>query len=341
MPNPELTRLFADAEGHLSTAGQKIFADYYYSLLVAPSQISFLPETAVKTRGRLIANIQQQIDAGRQQTGGMFRTWVTGDTSYLQMDNYPGFPNDPSHPLALAAGFGMRFPGEVIAGGALSTGHLNSDFSGGRGNFQQDELAGSLYLGILPFPFWATLVGTYGKLDYDVNRIVPVGITTQANPGSTHGTNLSVAGQIGFALGGCVKQGPFAGLAWQRVEVDGFTETGGFTSLSFADQTRDSTIGSVGFKVSSHCGAIRPFGQVSYSQELASTDREVTASLTTTDAPSYHLPAVVLGKHWGSATLGSNFILAPGVTALAAFSADFGQSDVVSLGGQIGINIAF
>ena len=38
------TRLFADAEGHLSTAGQKIMADYYYSLVVAPSQISMLAE---------------------------------------------------------------------------------------------------------------------------------------------------------------------------------------------------------------------------------------------------------------------------------------------------------
>ena len=31
----------------MTTAGQKIQADYYYSLIVAPSQISFLPEVAV------------------------------------------------------------------------------------------------------------------------------------------------------------------------------------------------------------------------------------------------------------------------------------------------------
>jgi hypothetical protein len=46
-PTADQTRLFADNE-HLSTAGQKIQADYYYSLIVAPSQISFLAENAVK-----------------------------------------------------------------------------------------------------------------------------------------------------------------------------------------------------------------------------------------------------------------------------------------------------
>ena len=291
--------------------------------------------------GRLIANIQQQIDAGRQDTGpSMFRAWVTGDTSYLQMDSYHGFPDQAGQPQALAAGIGIA-NGPFIAGGAISFGQLDSDFGGGRGSFKQEEIAGSLYAGFLPYPFWGTLVGTYGKLDYDVNRLVPIGITTQSNLGTTDGTSLSAAAQFGLAFGGCTKAGPFAGLAWQRVEVEGFTESGGFTSLSFADQTRQSTVGTVGAKLTTHCGAFRPFGQVSYSQELASTDREVTASLTNPDAPSYHMPAVELGKNWGSATLGAHFIFTPNVRLFGALSADLGQSDVVTYGAQAGINVSF
>ena len=105
VPNPDQTRLFADAEGHLSTAGQKIVGDYYYGLVVAPSQISFLPESAVKTRTRLVSNIQTQIEATQQQPPGPsgLNAWVTGDVSYLQMDNYPGFPDDPNTPSALVA----------------------------------------------------------------------------------------------------------------------------------------------------------------------------------------------------------------------------------------------
>ena len=55
------TYLFMDGV-HLTEAGQKIEADYFYNLLVAPSEISFLAETAVQTTFQTITGIQQQID---------------------------------------------------------------------------------------------------------------------------------------------------------------------------------------------------------------------------------------------------------------------------------------
>ena len=200
-----------------------------------------------------------------------------------------------------------------------SVGHLKSDFSGGRGNFKQDEIAGSLYAAFLGGPWWGTLIGTYGRLDYDVSRLVPIGITVQPNSGNTDGTNASVAAQAGFSFkNGLLTHGPVVGLTWQRVDVDGFTETGSFTSLAFAGQTRNSAISSLGWRASLDLGMLRPFGQLVWNHELASTGRNVTASLTTTDAPSYYMPAVVLGKDWGTATIGANVILGPGVPCTGA-----------------------
>jgi outer membrane lipase/esterase len=131
------------------------------------------------------------------------------------------------------------------------------------------------------------------------------------------------------------------GLTWQRIEVDAFTETGSFTSLAFGEQTRNSAVGSLGWRAMLDFGPVRPFGQLVWNHELASISRDVTASLTTIVAPSYSLPAVESGKDWGTATVGANVVLGPGVTGLAAFSADFAQSDVVTYGAQIGINVAF
>jgi outer membrane lipase/esterase len=76
---------FADDE-HFSAAGQKIEADYIYSLIVAPSQISFLAENAVKTRARSNLAIQNQIDASLQSARGPlgFNAWVTGDVSHFE-----------------------------------------------------------------------------------------------------------------------------------------------------------------------------------------------------------------------------------------------------------------
>ena len=59
-PGADQTHLFADDQ-HLATAGQKIVADYEYSLIVAPSMMSMLAEAPRKTRTALIGPIQKKI----------------------------------------------------------------------------------------------------------------------------------------------------------------------------------------------------------------------------------------------------------------------------------------
>jgi len=59
--NATQTYLFMDGV-HLTEAGQIIIADYYYSLIAAPGEISFLAESAVQTTFQMINDIQQQID---------------------------------------------------------------------------------------------------------------------------------------------------------------------------------------------------------------------------------------------------------------------------------------
>ena len=240
-PDADQTHLFAD-DAHLSTSGQKIQADYYYSLLVAPSQISFLAENAVQSRTITVAGIQDQIAVARQRPTAGFNVWINGDVSSLKISNpAPGFPGDPSTPLSGTVGLDYKSANGLLLGGAFTTGTQTPGFELG-GKFKQKENAGSVYGGYLRGPSWASLIATYGALDYDVNRIVPIGITSQNNNGKTNGSNVSVALQGGhdFALGAMI-HGPVAGLTWQQVKVGGFTETGSFTSLAFGDQTRDST----------------------------------------------------------------------------------------------------
>jgi outer membrane lipase/esterase len=143
-----------------------------------------------------------------------------------------------------------------------------------------------------------------------------------------------------------ITHGPVAGIVLQRVDVDGFTETdsfasiGGFTALSFASQTRDSAVSELGYRASVDVGIWQPFAKLVWNHELASTDRSVTASLTTITAPSYWMPAVVLGRDWGTGTIGTTAIIAQGVTAYATFSGQMGQTNVVTYGGQLGLNVA-
>ncbi len=293
-PGDDLTHLFADDQ-HLATAGQKIMADYMYSLIVAPSEISFLPENAVKARTQSIFTIRNQIEASQQQRGPLgLNSWVTGDISRLKIDNpYNGFPDDPGNPAALTAGVDYKWPNGVVTGVAVAYERQKSDFSLG-GDFTQRDVAGSLYAAYAQGRFWGSVIGTYGKLDYDVNRLVPIGITVQANDGSTDGHNLSAALEGGYKFtNDGLTHGPVLGFTWQRAEVGGFTESGSFTSLSFGNQTRGSEISELGYRVSAKIDEWHPFAQLVWNHEFNGEDRSVTASLTTVDfAPSFSMPAL-------------------------------------------------
>jgi outer membrane lipase/esterase len=331
------THLFADDQ-HLTTAGQKIQADYFYSLLVAPSQISFLAENAVQARTGTVAGIQDQIGIARlRQTDG-FNVWINGDVSSLKISNpAPGFPGDPSTPLSGTVGLDYQSTTGYLLGAAITTGTQTPGFDLG-GKFKQKEIAGSIYGGYLKGPSWASVIATYGALDYDVNRIVPIGITLQNNNGKTSGSNISVAFQGGhdFALG-ALTHGPVAGLTWQHVNIGGFTETGSFTSLGFDDQTRDSLISGLGYKATYDLGRFRPYVQAVWNHEFAA-DRTVRASLTTVEAPSYEMPAVKLGRDWATATVGTTMNISNAFTGLASFTAQAGQTGVTTYGGRVGLN---
>ena len=86
-PNANRTFFYADTAGHVTTAVQQIESDYFYSLIVAPSEISFLAETAIQTTFGMITGIQQQIDVSQRQRASGWNGWFNGDLSYLQLNN--------------------------------------------------------------------------------------------------------------------------------------------------------------------------------------------------------------------------------------------------------------
>lgn len=367
VPNADHTYFYADGpanfntSGHVTSAVQQIEADYIYSLIVAPSQISFLAEVPIKTRAAVVNSIFNQIPLSWGQAGS-FHGWVTGDVSSLKINNYHGFPDDPGSPVAMTAGFDYRIARNWLVGAAFSGGTTKQSYSLG-GGFKQDELAVSLYSAFRSNSFWFNAVGTWGSLRDSVNRDIPLGITVQSNAGSTRGTNFSFAFETGydFTLGSApvahsglvVKappmtapvfvHGPVVGITLQQVRVDAYTEVNpaGITALSFGGQRRDSAVTALGYQAYVTLGMWQPYAKVVWNHELADLDRLVTASLTTISAPSYSLPAVVLGRDWGIATLGTRVKLASNVSAYAAFIGQIGQANVVTYGGQVGFSAAF
>jgi outer membrane lipase/esterase len=340
-PNALQTYLFIDGT-HMTEAGQIITADYNYSLLTAPSEISFLAETAVKARLSLVSSIQTQIELSQERRGPQgVNAWVTGAINSISMENFHGFPGDPDTLVTGAAGVDFALTPGLTAGVAVSGGSLNSAL-GTTGYFKQTESSVSLYAAYRTGGIWADAIGTYGHLNYNVNRNVQIGTAILNNSGSTSGNDWSAAIQGGYKFWtNALTHGPIAGFIHQDVSVGGFTETGSVTSLGFGSQTRESDVGQFGYRASYDWAEYQPFVQATWNHEFADTNRSVTASLTTIVAPSYSLPAVILGKDWGEVKAGVTIDAGNGVKLLAVGSADFAQSSATVYGGQIGLNVAF
>ncbi|HUI35235.1 MAG TPA: autotransporter domain-containing protein [Stellaceae bacterium] len=341
-PNADQVYLFADDQ-HLTTAGQKIIGDYFYSLVVAPSEISLLPENALEMRREAITGIQQQIAVSQANAGALgFNPWIVGDIARYGFTNSTGFPGDPSNAYSGSVGVDHHLGGGLLIGAALSIGSQSPDFTLG-GGFTQRQIAGSVYAGFRTEPWWGDVIGTYGGLDYRIDRAVPIGITIQHNPGNTGGRDVSIAVEGGYDFtNGTLTHGPIVGLTAQHIDVDRFTETGSFTSLSFASQTRDSAIGALGYRASIDIGNLTPFAQLVWDHEFISTgNRTVTASLTTIVAPGFSMPAIDVGNNWGTGTVGVKWKLTPQLTALGSFTGEFGQSRVAAYGGLLGLNMSF
>lgn len=367
-PNAGQTYLYADNE-HYSAAGQLIEADYAYSLIVAPQEISYLAETPVKTRAALVDSIFQQIAiSGRNRGVSTFNAWVTGDLSSLAMrSSNVGFPNDPGTPGMVTAGADYSWAPNWLFGGAVSVGTTTQSFSLG-GNFQQNEYAFSGYLAYVGRPLWFKMIASFGGLHYDVDRVVPIGIAAIANTGKTSGTNASFAAEIGYDfhagwLGGdgpvVAKArpaadfdfafGPVAGIILQRVGVSGFAESdmfagdsdGGFTALTYGSQVRNSAVTELGLQAGLDVGLWHPYGKLVWNHELNADNRVVTAIEPEIPfAPAFSMPAVSFGRDWATAMVGTIVKLGRGITGYASFSSELGQGDVTYYGGQLGLNVA-
>ena len=337
--------LFIDGV-HLTTAGQTIEADYTYSLLTAPSAVSLLAESVVQNGWAHASTIQGQLDpCGRPRCRpcGGANVWTSAAAYSMEVNNAPGLTSSSGVPIAGTVGVDYQTADGIVMGAAFTSGSQRQGFSTG-GHFDQVDESPSLYFGYVGSPLWGNAVVTYELFQDEISRAVPLGVYTDQNYASTTGQSLSVAlrGGRDFSVGQFTT-GPVAGLVLQEVRVNGFTETGvtGVTALSFGSQTRDSLVTQLGWRVCMNLGNLRPFAEADWNHECAGKNRLVTASLTSVGAPSYTMDAVPVVSDWAITSVGAFYELSPRVMLRGAASAMYINPQMITCGGEFGLNVGY
>jgi outer membrane lipase/esterase len=294
------------------------------------------------------ATIQGQLDPCGQHRGPNGRNvWASAGAYSMEVRNAPGFVSDSGTPFGGTVGIDYQTPDGLIVGAAFTSGSQAPGFSTG-GHFSQVDEAPSLYAGYAGERFWGNAVVSYDLFQYDIVRTVPLGVFTDQNYATTTGQSLMFALRGGrkFSLGRFTT-GPVAGLVLQQAQINSFTEIGdsGVTALSFDSQTRDSLVTQLGWRVCMDGGRLRPFAEMDWNHECAGRDRTVTATLTSFSDPSYiptySMDAVPVVSDWATSSLGAFYELNSRVMLRVAASAMYINPQMITCGGEFGLNVSF
>ncbi|MEE1948239.1 autotransporter domain-containing protein [Pseudomonas alcaligenes] len=325
--NPDPTKLLFNDGVHPTIAGQMLIADYAYSLLAAPWEISLLPEMAHGTlrshQDQLRA--QWQADWEAWQAVGQWRSFVNGGGQRLSYDVYESdadgngyslnvggsYRFDEAWRVGLAAGF---YEQGLEAGEANSDYDLRSYLATAFAQYQQNR-------------WWGELAASVGYLDYkDLERQFDLGQTTRSEKGDTDGDLWSLSGRIGYDIAQSASSpwhlSPFVSADYARVEVDGYAEDSvRSTALEYGDQKRNSKRLGIGLQGLYDLNQqTRLFGEVAMEREYEDDASEVDMSLRSLPTIGYTLEGYTPDDKTWRASFGVSHQLAPGMAVRGAYT---------------------
>ncbi|HSC81981.1 MAG TPA: esterase EstP [Pseudomonas sp.] len=307
---PDPTKLMFNDGVHPTTAVQQIFADYTYSLLAAPWEISLLPEMA---QGTLRAHQDQlraqwQADWEAWQAVGQWRAFTTVGGQRQSYDVYAADADGNGYNLNLGGSYRLDEAWRVgLAAGlyeqSLEAGSADSDYD-------LNSYIGTVFAQYQQNRWWGELAASAGYLDYDdLKRKLDLGITTRTEKGDTEGDLWGFSGRVGYDIAQPGSQwhlSPFLSAAYSRVEVDGYSEDSQqATALTFGDQELTSKRLGAGlqglFDVNQQT---RLFGEVAMEREYEDDASEVDMSLNSISGIEYSLSGYTPDSHSTRAAVG-------------------------------------
>lgn len=272
----------------------------------------------------------------------MNRGNVWGSASYDRQD-YEGnsdqsdFDGDVT---AVTVGVDFRVSPTFLLGGLIdgSKGDLDHNSGGGA---DVDSLRGAIYgtygaqLGL-----YADFLAGYGTHDFDRPGSAGGGLIGAFDDSSLEADSLQAMLTIGYAMGGGqMVHGPFIGLEYQSVEMDGFDHGGGPVRIEIDDHDLESLRGLIGYRINGNYGAFRPYASVAYAHEFEDGANHASASI---GGASFMLEGAELGSSI-LVTAGFGYAFNERLMMDLGYRGDISTSDpgITSHGVSLGLNYGF
>jgi outer membrane autotransporter protein len=223
--------------------------------------------------------------------------WIVGSGEFTRVgstSNAAGFDLDSG---GVTAGVDYRFTEHFVAG--ISLGYMNTTASIANGG-KVDVNGGRVgaYATYFDRGFYVDASVSGGPNSYNTRRTTPNNTTATANPGGTE-VNLFLASGYDWKKGP-LTFGPIASIQYTNVQLDGFTETGGFAPLSVIRKNADSMRSAIGFHASYDMkvgrAIVRPEARVSWQHEFGDTSYSLTSTFATLGGNPFTVAGPATGR---------------------------------------------
>ncbi|ETK19412.1 esterase EstA [Pseudomonas sp. FH4] len=346
--NPDPTKLIYNDSVHPTVAGQRLIADYAYSLLAAPWELTLLPEMA---QGTLRAHQdelrnQWQADNGNWQAVGQWRAIVAGGGQRLDFDGQDSSVSGDGSGYNLNVGTSYRLDESWRVGVAAGLYRQTLEAGASDSDYKLNSYMGSAFAQYQNNHWWADATLTGGRLDFDsLKRKFALGVSEGSEKGDTDGWLWALSGRVGYDIAGVGSDwhlSPFISADYARVEVDGYSEKGSrSTALTFDDQQRDSRRLGIGLQGSYRITPqTQVFGEVAHEHEFENDTQKVNISLNSVQGIDFKLDGYTPRSNSERLSLGVSHKLTQDLALRAGYNVRKDDS-LTQQGVSVGVSLDF
>ena len=247
LPDSE-TRVFADGV-HPTAAAHALFGQAGFAGLQAGTQVGTMAVATITALRQQSLGLENRLTPlafseagpdgkpGRRAVGSIEK-FGSIEGGYYEAGAEQVRPGLSATTEVIKAGGDIMVAPNALVGAGISLDHGQVDFDGQRGGFDSRLFVGAIYGTVaLSQSFYLNAAGAAGYVDvYDIERSFMLGPAREKYGADTNGTYVMAR----FGGGMLARVGPWvlnpaAALTYERVRLDGFTESNGAASLAFGD----------------------------------------------------------------------------------------------------------
>lgn len=342
-PGTNQTYLFADGI-HPTTGADAMVAEYVIAELNAPGYVSMLGESALTATTDQTRAIRNQMLT--DSVGGDTRVFATVNYDSQTFDASSNSPKTTSNNVSLTTGVDAHANDNISAGIGFGISQQNAGYAPA-GGYKLTSLDGLGYITYHANGGYIGAYADYGQSNFrDIDRSVEIGSMLRGESGKADGSQYGggLTGGYWFTFNS-LQTGPFANVEWQKIKVDGYSESGDDSSaMWFGSQLRDALISTVGWRLQGtwqvHEAELSPYVQLGWNHDSKANPSLITAGLNSMSG-SFELPGFAPDKTWGSGDIGVTAKFAPNITSWIGYSGRFGDSSQKYNSVNLGLKIGF